>query len=149
MDTENNSNPLYDGGWTFMETLIVIAIVLILTSSVGFMAIQYLDKARIATARSQIDSFSIALESYYIDCGRYPTTEQGLAALWQKPSVEPSSANWSGPYMYKNVPKDPWGNDYEYLVPGQNNLPYSIRSFGADGREGGEKNDADITSWSD
>ncbi len=144
-----NDDRIRDSGWTFLETLIVIAIVLILTSSVGFMAIQYLDKARVATARSQIDSFCIALESYYIDCGRYPSNEQGLAALWQKPTVEPVSNNWSGPYMYKKVPKDPWGYDYEYLVPGQNGLPYSIRAFGADGREGGEGKDADITSWSD
>jgi general secretion pathway protein G len=134
-------------GWTFMETLIVIAIVLILSSSVGYMAVQYLDKARIAAARSQIDSFCVALESYYIDCGRYPTAEQGLSALWEKPSVEPVSGKWSGPYLYRAVPLDPWGNAYEYLVPGQHNLPYGIRSLGADGREGGEKNDADISSW--
>ena len=134
-------------GWTFMETLIAIAIVLVLTSSVGFVAIQNLDRAKVATARSQIDSFSVALESYYIDCGRYPTNEQGLSALWQKPTVEPVSPFWNGPYLLKPVPKDPWGNDYEFGVPGQHGLPYSIRSFGADGREGGEGKDADITSW--
>jgi general secretion pathway protein G len=138
-----------DQGWTFLETIIVIAIVLILTSSVGFMASQYLDRARIATARSQIDSFSIALESYFIDCGRYPTNEQGLNALWEKPSIQPINDNWSGPYMYKQTPNDPWGNPYEYFVPGQSGLPYGVRSFGADGREGGEKNDADIASWAD
>jgi general secretion pathway protein G len=132
-----------------METLIAIAIVLILTSSVGFMAIQYLDRARVATARSQIDSFSIALESYFIDCGRYPTPEQGLNALWQKPVIQPINDNWSGPYLYKNTPNDPWGNPYEYQVPGPNGLPYGIRSFGADGREGGEQYDTDITSWGD
>jgi general secretion pathway protein G len=137
----------WDEGWTFMETLIAIAIVLILSSSVGYIAVQYLDKARIATARSQIETFSVALESYYIDCGRYPSSEQGLSALWQKPSVEPVSQNWSGPYLYKDIPKDPWGNGYEYSVPGQNGLPYGIRSFGADGREGGSGNDADINSW--
>jgi general secretion pathway protein G len=138
-----------DGGWTFMETLIVIAIVLILTSSVGFLATQYLDRARTATAKSQIDAFAVALESYYIDCGRYPTGEQGLNALWEKPAAQPVSDNWSGPYIFKRVPNDPWGNPYEYQVPGTNGLAYSISSFGADGREGGEKNDADITSWSD
>jgi general secretion pathway protein G len=136
-----------DDGWTFMETLIVIAIVLILTSSVGYTAIQYLDRARTATARSQIDSFTVALESYYIDCGRYPSTEQGLAALWEIPVIEPVNIGWNGPYLYKNIPNDPWGNPYEYTIPGPNNLPYGIRSFGADGREGGERNDADISSW--
>jgi general secretion pathway protein G len=135
-----------DGGWTFMETLIVIAIVLILTSSVGFMTVQYLDRARTAAARSQIDSFAVALESYYIDCGRYPSAEQGLEALWRKPGSG-SAENWSGPYLYKNAPLDPWGTPYEYKVPGENGLPFGIRSLGADGREGGEKYDADIASW--
>jgi general secretion pathway protein G len=135
-----------DGGWTFMETIIVIAIILILSSSVGVITIRYLDRARVAAARSQIDSLSIALESYYIDCGRYPSTEQGLGALWEKPVIEPTSPSWNGPYIYKNIPDDPWGNRYDYISPGPNNLPYSIRSFGADGKEGGENNDADILS---
>ena len=138
-----------NGGWTFMETLIVIAIVLILTSIVGFTGIQYLDRARTAAARSQIDSLSLALESYYIDCGRYPTEEQGLHALWEIPVIEPISPNWAGPYIYKKTPDDPWGNPYEYKNPGANGLLFSIRSFGADGREGGEKKNADITSWGD
>jgi general secretion pathway protein G len=136
-----------DGGWTFMETIIVIAIILILTSSVGFVAIGYLDKARVATAKSQIDSFQVALESYYIDCGRYPTEEQGLSALYKKPTTAPVSDNWSGPYIYKDSPLDPWGNPYRYVLPGPSGLPYGIESMGADGKEGGEKNDADITSW--
>jgi general secretion pathway protein G len=136
-----------EAGWTFMETLIVIAIVLILTSSVGFMAIQYLDKARIATARSQIDSFCVALESYYIDNGRYPSEEQGLKSLWAKPSIEPISDKWKGPYMYKEVPKDPWGNEYIYTIPGSNGLPFELASLGADAKQGGEGNDADISSW--
>jgi general secretion pathway protein G len=136
-----------DDGWTFLETLIVIGIILVLGSSVGFAAVQYVDKARIVTARSQIDSFAVALESYYIDCGRYPSYEQGLAALWEKPAVEPVSPFWNGPYLLKPVPKDPWGNDYEYTIPGQNRLPYGIRSFGGDGHEGGENKDADICSW--
>jgi general secretion pathway protein G len=138
---------LMDEGWTIMETLIVIAIVLILTSIVGFTGIQYLDRARKAAARSQIDSFSLALESYYIDCGRYPTEEQGLEALWRKPTIEPVSPNWSGPYVYRRTPNDPWGNPYEYRTPGPDGLPFSIRSFGADGREGGEGKNEDITSW--
>ena len=137
----------FDAGWTFMETLIVIAIVLILTSIVGFTGIQYLGRARQATARSQIDAFSLALQSYYIDNGRFPTEEQGLQALWERPTIEPLSPNWSGPYIHRRTPNDPWGNPYEYRVPGPHGLPFSIRSFGADGREGGEGNNADIVSW--
>jgi len=142
-------NTTFDEGWTFIETLIVIAIVLILTSIVGFTGIQYLDRARTAAAKSQIGAFSLAIESYYIDCGRYPTEEQGLEALWKKPVIEPVSPNWTGPYIYKKTPNDPWGNAYEYKTPGPEGLPFSIRSFGADGREGGDGKNADIASWED
>jgi general secretion pathway protein G len=134
-------------GWTLIETLIVIAIVMVLTATVGFMAVGSLEKARIAGTRAQIDSFCVALESYYIDCGNYPTSEQGLSALRKKPEVEPVSDGWSGPYVYKDAPKDPWGHEYEYTVPGADGNPYGIRSFGADGRDGGEGKNADITSW--
>lgn len=132
-------------GWTFMETLIVIAIVLILSSTVGYMAVRNIPKARIAAAKTQIDSFAAALESYYIDCGRYPTEEQGLDALWEKP--ENGVNNWDGPYLLKRVPDDPWGNPYIYRVPGSHGFPYEIISYGSDGQEGGEGNDADIASW--
>lgn len=136
-----------EDGWSFMETLIVIAITMVLTATVGFMAVGSLERARTAAARTQVDSFCVALEAYYIDCGRYPTIEQGLAALRKKPDIEPVSDNWNGPYLYKDAPKDPWGNEYEYLAPGPAESPYGVRSFGADGKEGGDGKDADITSW--
>lgn len=136
-----------EDGWSFMETLIVIAIILILTATVGFMAINSLEKSRVAAARAQIESFSTAIEAYYIDCGNFPTTEQGLGALRKKPETSPSSDNWSGPYIYNDVPKDPWGYDYEYISPAPDGSPYGIRSFGADGIEGGEDKNADIKSW--
>lgn len=136
-----------EGGWTFIETLIVIGIILILTSSVGFMAVRYLDKAKIVTARSQIETFALALDAYYLDCGSYPSSDQGLASLWEKPSAAPQPDGWMGPYVNKPIPNDPWGNPYAYVVPGSGGLPFGIRSFGADGKEGGEANDADISSW--
>ncbi len=136
-----------EDGWTFIETLIVIGIVLILTSSVGVMAVRYLDKARSAAARSQIETYSLALDSYCLDCGKYPTPEQGLAALWDKPHLEPIPGGWSGPYLNKPVNKDPWGNAYEYAVPGPDGLPFGIRSMGADGIQGGEGNGKDVASW--
>ena len=136
-----------EDGWTFMETLIVIAIILVLTATVGFMAINSLEKSRIAAARTQIESFATAIEAYYIDCGNFPTTEQGLSALRKQPETEPSSDNWGGPYLYKDAPKDPWGNEYEYISPAPDGSPYGIRSFGADGIEGGENKNADIKSW--
>ncbi len=137
----------FEEGWTFVETLIVIAIVLILTSTVGFMAFRYLDRARIVTARSQIESFSLALNSYFFDNKKFPDQEQGLSSLWEKPSSGAVPTDWSGPYIEKPVPDDPWGNSYEYINPGPGGLPFGIRSFGADGFEGGEGDDADIVTW--
>jgi general secretion pathway protein G len=131
-------------GWTFMETLIVITIVLILSSTVGYMAVRNIPKSRIAAAKSQIDSFMVALESYYIDCGKYPTEEQGLEALWEKPD---GVDLWAGPYLVKRTPLDPWRQAYIYHVPGEHGFPYEIRSYGEDGKEGGEGNDKDLTSW--
>lgn len=130
-----------------METLIVLAVILILTATVGFVAVGNLDKARIAAARTQIESLATALEAYCIDCGNYPTEEQGLGALRKKPETTPSSSCWGGPYLYKDAPKDPWGYDYEYTSPAPDGSPYGVRSFGADGTEGGEGKDADIKSW--
>ncbi len=134
-------------GWTFVETLIVIAIVLILTSSVGFMAFKYIDKAKVVTSRTQIENLSLALNSYFFDNRQFPTQDQGLEALWKKTNISPVPEDWNGPYLEKEVPDDPWGNKFEYTVPGPNGLPFGIRSFGADGLEGGENLEKDITSW--
>ncbi|MDR1390304.1 MAG: type II secretion system major pseudopilin GspG [Treponema sp.] len=131
-------------GWTFMETIIVIAIVLILSSTVGYVAVRNIPRSRVAAAKSQIDSFSAALESFYIDCGRYPNEEEGLAALWAKPD---SAEGWAGPYLVKKIPKDPWGHEYVYRNPGAEGFPYGILSYGEDGKEGGADHDADLGSW--
>ena len=90
--TEKKLHDDPEGGWTFIETIVVIGIILILTSSVGFMAFRYLEKAKVVSARSQIETLALALDAYYLDCGRYPTAEQGLSALWEKPVLEPVSA---------------------------------------------------------
>lgn len=130
-------------GWTFVETLIVIGIILILTSAVGFMAFKYIDQAKQATAKSQVETFALALSSYYIDCKQYPDSQQGLTVLWEKPGgVE----GWNGPYVAKAIPKDPWNHPYALRIPGPNGLPFEIVSLGADGVEGGSGNDADISS---
>jgi general secretion pathway protein G len=138
-----------EGGWTFIETIVVLGIMLILTSSVGFMAFRYLEKAKVVSARSQIETFALALDAYYLDCGRYPSIEQGLPALWEKPVLEPVPAAWNGPYINKKIPSDPWGGAYEYVAPAESRLPAGIQSLGADGLEGGEGNDADVQSWED
>jgi general secretion pathway protein G len=135
------------GGWTFIETIIVIGIIMVLTSSVGFTAVKYIDRAKAVTAKNQIETLSLALEAYFFDCGQYPDDAQGLSALWEKSSAGSNPPGWNGPYLNKPVPNDPWGNSYEYRIPGYNDMPFSIRSFGGDGSEGGGGNDADITSW--
>jgi general secretion pathway protein G len=132
-------------GWTFIETIIVIAIVLILTSSVGFMAFRYIDKAKSVTAKNEIENYSLALSTYFLDCKQFPMEDQGLISLWEKPSLD--SEGWAGPYLTKKPGVDPWGNDYEYTVPGPFGLPFGIRSFGADKMEGGEGDNADLSSW--
>ncbi len=134
-------------GFTFIEIMVAMMILLILMGVAGFTYIRYVSRARVVAAKNQIEGFSVALNSYFLDTGRYPTTEQGLPALWEKPVLEPVPSGWSGPYMSKAIPKDPWGNDYEYAAPGPHGLPFGIRSFGADGLEGGEGNDKDIVSW--
>jgi general secretion pathway protein G len=138
-----------EAGWTFIETLVVIGIILILSASVGFMAFKFLEQAKLAAAKSEISTLATALDAYYMDCGKYPTTEQGLDSLWTTPTVEPVPANWNGPYLSKKVPKDPWGGKYDYMSPGKDSSPFGIRSFGSDGREGGEGNAKDIVSWDD
>ncbi len=135
-----------EDGWTFVETLIVIGIILILTSTVGFMAFRYIDRARIVAAKNQVEELSMALHAYYMDCKQYPTPQQGLDALWEKPVLDPVPTEWSGPYLTKKMHNDPWGHPYKYEVPGPNGLPFGVVSFGASGAEGAEGN---IASWSD
>lgn len=136
-----------DDGWTFIEVIIGIAIVLLLSAGVGVVAVKNLEKANVTAAKSQIGDFKLALEIYRQDCKRYPTKEQGLNSLWEKPVLTPVPANWDGPYIDKKLPLDPWDNEYVYSVPGENGLPFSISSLGADGVPGGVDLDADIHSY--
>ena len=136
-----------DEGFTFVETIVVIAVILILSAAVSFTAFRYIDQAKTASCRNQIATFKLALQSYYLDCGSYPTESQSLTALWEKPIFAPIPFSWNGPYIDMEIPKDPWGFDYIYKSPGQNGLAFTIMSYGADGKEGGEGNNEDIVSW--
>jgi general secretion pathway protein G len=138
-----------EAGWTFMETIIVLAIVLILTATVGVVFIQWVGKGKVVAARTQIESFDLALTQYYMDCGDYPSQDDGLKALFQKPSGGEGAEGWDGPYLQKSLPKDPWRRDYIYAKPGPNDSPYGVSSLGADGLEGGTGKNADITSWAE
>jgi len=103
------------------------------------------DESRQRSAKAQISLFETALDTYRLDTGKYPTTDDGLEALRTKPSgVE----RWDGPYLNKEVPKDPWGNEYVYQSPGEHG-DYDLTSYGADGSPGGEGSDMDIVNWKD
>ena len=136
-----------DRGFTFIETIVTISIILILSAAVGLSAMKYVERSKIAAARNQIESFRFALQSYMLDCGQYPTELQGLIALWERPVLAPVPPGWDGPYLNRRVPLDPWGTEYVYRNPGDFNLPFSISSLGADGRIGGDGSNADIHSW--
>jgi general secretion pathway protein G len=134
-------------GFTLIEILVVIVVIAVLASLVAPNVFRHVGAAREVTARSQIEMLGAALDSYRLDNGRYPTTEQGLAALESAPAIEPVPLQWRGPYLRKAIPADPWKNGYVYTAPGENGRPFELSSLGADGRAGGEGENADINSW--
>lgn len=136
-----------DDGFTFAETLAVLAIMLILAAGVGLAADRYIRKARVVAAKNQMEVYRLALQSYYMDCGMYPSQEQGLEALWEKPELFPVPQNWDGPYIDRELQADPWGNAYVYSRLLTVGVPFSIICYGSDGCEGGEDDAADIISW--
>jgi general secretion pathway protein G len=130
-------------GFTLLELLVVLVIIGLLAGYVGPRFFAQIGKSEVKTAAAQIDGLGKALDSYRLDTGHYPTTEQGLGALWVKP---PDETRWWGPYLKKAPPKDPWGREYLYKAPGEHG-DYDLSSLGKDGREGGEGEDQDITNW--
>lgn len=115
----------------------------LLAGYVGPKYFSQVGKSEVKTARTQIESFARALDQYRLDTGRYPTTEQGLAALNGRP---PNEAKWDGPYLSKALPNDPWGQPYQYRSPGEHG-DYDVFSLGRDGQPGGAGDGADVTSW--
>jgi general secretion pathway protein G len=130
-------------GFTLLELLVVMVIIGLLAGYVGPKLFGQIGKSEVKVTRAQIDGLSKALDQYRIDCGHYPATEQGLGALMRQPAGE---TKWAGPYMAKEIPKDPWGHDYHYTSPGEHG-DYDLLSYGRDGVPGGEGEDADITNW--
>jgi general secretion pathway protein G len=129
-------------GFTLVEMLVVLAIISLIMAMVGPRVLGYLGTSKVQAARIQIGNFASALDLYYLDNGGYPNASQGLAGLMQKPA---GVASWNGPYLKgADVPKDPWGRDYVYAVPGQHGA-YDIVSRGADGHE--EAEGSAINSW--
>jgi general secretion pathway protein G len=131
-------------GFTLLELLVVVAIIGLLAAYVGPKYFSQIGKSEQALAKAQIESFNKALAAYRLDVGSFPSTEEGLAALMQKPAGA-GAAKWQGPYLTKAVPQDPWGRPYIYRAPGAKN-DYDLLSYGKDGQPGGTGDAADITS---
>ncbi len=130
-------------GFTLLELLVVMVIIGLLSAYVGPKVFSQIGKSETKIAKAQVEALLKALDQYRIDVGRYPATEQGLAALLVRPADEP---RWAGPYLSKAIPKDPWGHDYLFRSPGEHG-DCDVFSYGRDGRLGGEGEDADVTSW--
>ena len=133
-----------EAGVTLIEMLVVVTIIGLFVALVGPGLFKKADQAKITATRSQIESFMTALGQYKLDTGMFPTTEQGLVALRIRPN---DMAQWAGPYMPKDIPKDPWGHDFLYKYPSEHGDEPEIISYGADGQPGGEGINADIVSW--
>ncbi|RUO46661.1 type II secretion system protein GspG [Pseudidiomarina aquimaris] len=123
-------------GFTLIELLIVIVILGLLASLVAPQMFSKVDSSMIKTAETQMKMLETSLNTYRLDMGSYPESLDELLAS-EKP-------NWQGPYFPKEVPPDPWGNEYVYRMPGDDGAPYTLLSYGADGQAGGEENNADI-----
>jgi len=130
-------------GFTLLELLVVIVIIGLLAAYVGPKYFSQLGKSEVTVARAQIEAFEKSLDTYRLDVGRYPTTEEGLNALVTAPAT--GAAKWSGPYLKKALPLDPWGHAYQYRAPGTK-AEYEILSLGKDGQPGGTGEAADISS---
>lgn len=129
-------------GFTLLELLVVIVIIGLLAAYVGPKYFAQLGKSEVTITKAQIEAFDKALDTYRLDVGRYPTTEEGLAALLVKPAT---ATNWNGPYLKKEVPLDPWGHAYLYRAPGSKG-DFDLISYGKDGQPGGTDENADITN---
>lgn len=130
-------------GFTLLELLVVMVIIGLLASYVGPKFFSQIGKSEVKAARAQIDALEKALDQFRLDLGRYPTTEQGLAALMERPAGE---QKWGGPYLKKAVPNDPWGRPYVYRQPGEHG-EYDLLSLGKDGQPGGTGEAEDINNW--
>ncbi len=129
-------------GFTFLEVIVVVAILVLLATIVIVNYSGRMKQAKIDACKMQISEISKALELYRIDNGFYPTTDQGLKALVEKPDTEPIPKKWKKPYM-DEIPKDPWGNEYVYIYPGSHKKNFDLFSYGPDGVE----SEDDITNW--
>jgi general secretion pathway protein G len=137
------ANPNRSRGFTLLELLVVIVIIGLLAAYVGPKYFAQLGKSEVTIAKAQMEAFEKSLDTYRLDVGRYPSTEEGMAALMAAPAA--AGAKWNGPYLKKGIPQDPWGHPYQYKAPGTKN-DYEILSTGKDGQPGGTGENADIVT---
>lgn len=140
----NGKQRRVEKGFTLLELLVVLGIIALLAGIVGPQVMKHMGASKTKAARVQIEDLSAALDMYKLDVGKYPSSDEGLEALVEKPS---DIKRWNGPYLRKSkVPKDPWLQDYYYSSPGGHGR-FDLYSYGADEKEGGEEEDQDINSW--
>ncbi|HJR29449.1 MAG TPA: type II secretion system major pseudopilin GspG [Pseudomonas sp.] len=130
-------------GFTLLELLVVLVVLGLLAGIVAPKYFAQLGRSEVKVAKAQIEGLSKALDLYRLEVGHYPSTEQGLQALVTAPADEP---RWTGPYLQKKLPLDPWGHNYTYRYPGENS-EYDLLSMGKDGQPGGEGENAEVTNW--
>ena len=136
------------GGFTLIEMLVVIAIIATLAALVGPSVFRSVGDSKVSAAKSQVELYALALNSYRLDNDDFPTTDQGLDALRTTPASGEPARNWRGPYLSKVVTPDPWGRPYLYVSPGRANpQSFDLYTLGRDGKPGGTGEDADVTSW--
>ena len=133
-----------ESGFTLLEMLVVLVIIGLIASLVGPRLFSRVDSSKVQVAETQARLLRGAIETFRLEVGRIPTESEGLSVIFTAPADERAKARWRGPYLDEQVPADPWGNPYQYAIPGRDGLPFAVYSLGADGKEGGEGNDADI-----
>lgn len=136
--------PIFSQGFTLIELLVVLAIIGLLAGLVGPQVMKHLGESKTKAARLQIEELASALDTYRLDVGRYPSTDEGLTALIEAPNA---ARNWNGPYLRKKkIPLDPWNNPYHYTSPGEHGK-FDLFTLGADNSDGGDSEDQDVVSW--
>jgi general secretion pathway protein G len=134
--------PSRNRGFTLLELLVVIVIIGMLASYVGPKYFSQIGKSEVTSAKAQLESLSKAIETFRLDVGRYPSMDEGLGALMVKPE---GAKGWTGPYLKKDVPQDPWGHPYQYRFPGVG-ADFQVLSLGKDGQPGGTAENADLVN---
>lgn len=133
-------------GFTLIEIMVVMVILGLLVAVVAPNIMGRSDQAKVTVAETQLTNITKALDLYRLDNSHYPSTQQGLEALVSRPSGTPEPKNWNPDGYMKNIPEDPWGNEFQYVSPGMEG-PYDLYSYGSDGQEGGDGDAADISAW--